>query len=194
MRAAIVLLALAAAWPAAAQQQYQDPTAIIRSLAPKKYLPEHSGVRDTAQPPRRAIDLEVPFQLDSADLTDAARRQLDALGQALGAPELAESRFLIAGHTDASGGADYNKALSERRAQAVLHYLVDVHGVSEARLLASGFGEERLKNTDQPTAAENRRVEVVALDPPQTAAEPAAKSDAPGAKTDADSRTQKITF
>lgn len=185
MRTAAILLALAAAWPAAAQQQFQDPTAIIRSLAPKKYLPEHSGVRDTT-PPRRAIDLEVPFQLDSAALTDAARRQLEALGQALRAPELAGSRFLIAGHTDASGGADYNKALSQRRAQAVLRYLVDVQGISEARLLAAGFGEERLKNPERPTAAENRRVEVVALDP-ETPSQPAGK-------TDADSRTQKITF
>ncbi len=194
MRAAAFLIVLAAALPAAAQQQYQDPTAIIRSLAPKKYLPEHSGVRDTTEPRRRAIDLEVPFQLDSAGLTDAARRQLDALAQALNAPELAESRFLIAGHTDASGAADYNKALSERRAAAVLRYLVDTHGVSEQRLLASGFGEEKLKNTDDPAAAENRRVEVVALDPPAAPAQPAAKSGTAPAKSDADSRTQKITF
>lgn len=192
MRAIFIGLALATVLPAAvlAQQQYQDPTAIIRSLAPKKYLPEHSGVRDTAAPARRAIDLEVPFRLDSAELTDAARRQLDALAQALRSAQLADARFLIAGHTDATGAADYNKALSERRAQSVLLYLVEVQGISEARLLAAGFGEEKLKNADDPAAAENRRVEVVALEPPPAPAQPAA----PAPKSDADSRTQKITF
>jgi outer membrane protein OmpA-like peptidoglycan-associated protein len=185
-------VALALLAPAAlAQQQYQDPTAIIRSLAPKKYLPEHSGRQDTAPPVARAVDLDVPFQLGSAALTDAARRQLDALAEALLAPELAEQRFLIAGHTDATGAADYNKALSERRAASVLRYLVEIHGVAEARLLAAGFGEERLKNTAHPAAAENRRVEVVALDP-QAPAQPAPQP--PAAPTPKKSRTEKITF
>jgi outer membrane protein OmpA-like peptidoglycan-associated protein len=187
VRTTTIILTLALLAPAAlAQQQYQDPTAIIRSLAPKKYLPEHSGVR-AAEPAQRAIDLEVPFQLGSAELTDVARRQLDALAEAMRAPELADSRFLIAGHTDATGAADYNKALSERRARSVLRYLVEIHGVTETRLLAAGFGEERLKNAGQPEAAENRRVEVVALDaeaPAQPQAETAPKKP----------RTEKITY
>lgn len=187
MRPTAIFLALALLPAAAlAQQQYQDPTAIIRSLAPKKYLPEHSGQRE-AEPAKRAIDLEVPFQLGSAELTDAARRQLDALGEAMRSPELAAQRFLIAGHTDATGAAEYNKALSERRARSVLRYLVEAHGVLEARLLAAGFGEERLKNADQPEAAENRRVEVVALEP-QAPAQPQAET-APNKP-----RTEKITY
>lgn len=193
MRFTALTLALALLAPAAlAQQQYQDPTAIIRSLAPKKYLPEHSGVRDTApEPEKRTIDLEVPFRLGSAELTDVARRQLDALAEAMRAPELADSRFLIAGHTDATGAADYNKALSERRAESVLRYLVEIQAVSEARLLAAGFGEERLKNTAQPEAAENRRVEVVALEPEQPVQSPAATAPADAPKK---SRTEKITY
>ena len=191
MRLTTLTLACALLAPTVlAQQQYQDPTAIIRSLAPKKYLPEHSGVRDET-PPKRAIDLEVPFKLDSADLTEVARHQLDALAEAMLAPELARSRFLIAGHTDATGDAEYNKGLSERRAAAVMNYLVENHDISALRLLAAGFGEERLKNTAQPDAAENRRVEIVAV---EVEPAPAPQAQPAPPETPKKSRTEKITY
>ena len=70
--------------------------------------------------------------------------------------------FEIAGHTDASGSADYNKSLSQRRADSVLQFLID-HGVERERLQSIGHGEERLLNTDDPGHPENRRVEITNL-------------------------------
>ena len=58
-----------------------------------------------------------------------------------------------------------NMTLSERRAEAVRDYLVGHFSIGASRLIAIGYGEERLKNTADPDAAENRRVEVVNLGP-----------------------------
>lgn len=114
---------------------------------------------------RRAVDLDIRFKVNSAELTEAARRQLDALGAALKSEKLAGSRFGINGHTDASGAAAYNKILSEKRALAVKGYLAGKFGIDPARLDAVGWGEERLKNPFDPKSAENRRVEVINLTP-----------------------------
>jgi OOP family OmpA-OmpF porin len=66
---------------------------------------------------------------------------------------------VVEGHTDSTGADAYNQALSERRANAVLKYLVDA-GVPAARLSARGFGESE-PVADNDTAegrAQNRRV------------------------------------
>ncbi len=108
-----------------------------------------------------ALDFEVYFPFDSADLTLEARNELLALGAALASRELQPYRYLIAGHTDAKGDAVYNLALSERRAAAVRRFLVEQFPIAPARLFSIGFGETRLKVPDAPQAALNRRVEVM---------------------------------
>lgn len=126
----------------------------------------------------RSIDLGVRFEINSARLTKAARRQLYELGKALTSPRLAKAKFQINGHTDASGAAAYNKALSTKRARAVKSYLVERFGVDPRRLAAHGWGEERLKDSLNPNDPVNRRVEIVNVSPP--AAGPAAQ---PGGAT-----------
>ncbi len=151
-----VLALAAAAVPGWAQDDsFQDHNSILRGLAPVEYLPEHAG--------RPSIDLDVRFRLGSAELTDAAMRQLDELAAAMRAEALVESRFLIAGHTDATGAAAYNLALSRRRADAVKSYLVRRNGIVETRLETVGWGEERLKDPFDPASVVNRRVEVTVL-------------------------------
>ncbi len=110
---------------------------------------------------RPTIDLTIYFNYNSAEITPQAERTLIELGKALTSSELANARFLVAGHTDAKGSVGYNQALSERRAEAIRRYLMDRFGVGEARLLAMGFGEEQLKNTADPNSGDNRRVQVV---------------------------------
>jgi outer membrane protein OmpA-like peptidoglycan-associated protein len=70
---------------------------------------------------------------------------------------------MLAGHTDATGSADYNKGLSERRAYSVQRYLIDAYRIDPARLRTVGFGEERLLKDVYPDDPRNRRVEVVNL-------------------------------
>jgi outer membrane protein OmpA-like peptidoglycan-associated protein len=110
----------------------------------------------------RTVDLDIQFGLNMAKLTDEARHQLAELGQALNSDRLVGARFEINGHTDASGKAGNNKALSLKRAKAVRDFLVKSLAVNAKRLVVHGYGEERLKNSIAPNAAENRRVEIIA--------------------------------
>ncbi|MBE0529632.1 MAG: OmpA family protein [Rhodospirillales bacterium] len=111
----------------------------------------------------RSIDLDIKFDLESAQLTAGAKTQLDFLGQALVSPLLATAQIGIYGHTDASGTAHLNKALSEKRAAAAKSYLLERFAIDPERLITAGYGEEKLKNPANPNGAENRRVEVVNL-------------------------------
>jgi OmpA-OmpF porin, OOP family len=113
----------------------------------------------------RSISLTVDFDTDSAQLTAQAMAALDALGRALSNRELAGYRFRIEGHTDTVGSPDYNRALSEQRAAAVVAYLTTKFRVAPARLQAVGMGEQGLLVPTPPQTPElrNRRVEIINL-------------------------------
>ena len=66
----------------------------------------------------------------------------------------------IEGHTDTRGSDKANRTLSEKRAAAVLQYLLG-QGIAATRLSANGYGEDRLATTDDSITghAQNRRVE-----------------------------------
>jgi OOP family OmpA-OmpF porin len=66
----------------------------------------------------------------------------------------------IEGHTSSEGPADYNRSLSQRRAEAVLNFLAG-RGVEKERMVAKGYGEDRPVATNSTEAGRqaNRRVE-----------------------------------
>ncbi len=70
----------------------------------------------------------------------------------------------VEGHTDNQGSAASNRALSEKRAQAVVAWLTS-HGVAAARLTAKGFGQTEpvADNATEDGRAKNRRVELAKL-------------------------------
>ena len=117
-----------------------------------------------------AIDLEVYFDFNSAEITSEAEPQLRELGAALSDPKLKGATISINGHTDGVGGDAFNKKLSERRATMIKEYLVDNFQLPAANLRSIGYGKTRPKNKMDPNASENRRVEVVNLAPQATAA------------------------
>ena len=108
-------------------------------------------------------DLRINFASNSAKLNPAAKAQLDELGRALQLPQLSALAFVIAGHTDAAGGAELNKNLSERRAESVVNYLIESYSIAPDRLEAEGFGESKLLDQAKPNSGINRRVEVMRL-------------------------------
>jgi len=74
---------------------------------------------------------------------------------------LASYNILVAGYTDASGNAEYNQQLSERRAQAVIEYLeqkLDIPLYLVLAPAAMGFSHPAASNETQEGAAQNRRV------------------------------------
>ena len=120
--------------------------------------------------PQRSVDLTVPFARNSARLTATAREQLDELGAALAGETLKALQVGVHGHTDASGPAAYNQTLSEKRATAVVKYLVERFSLDRERLSHAGYGEERLLPDIKANSPRHRRVEVVVFAPVTRAA------------------------
>jgi outer membrane protein OmpA-like peptidoglycan-associated protein len=115
-------------------------------------------VSDTARS-KGVIDLNIPFELNSSGLQPQAIEQLRQLETALKSAALLHDRFLVAGHTDATGSAEYNRRLSLRRAAAVKDFLVG-SGIEPERLQSTGEGASRLLAPDRPSDPVNRRVEI----------------------------------
>jgi outer membrane protein OmpA-like peptidoglycan-associated protein len=106
------------------------------------------------------LDFTIHFGFDSAEIEQDSYGTLDSLAKALKSEALYNAYFLINGHTDAKGSDDYNLDLSQRRADAVVAYLVS-QSVDASHLKAIGFGESALKDPGDGESAANRRVEIV---------------------------------
>ena len=140
-----------------------SPTPGSSSPEAKPELKPDDAVRRAEAKEAPSIDLEIYFNYKSAEIAPKAVAVLDTLGRALSDARLADDSFLIAGHTDAKGGAAYNLELSQRRAQAVRQFLIANFKVGAERLIAKGYGLQRLKTPNDPLAAGNRRVQIVNL-------------------------------
>ena len=125
----------------------------------KRKTPRALPVSVPKLPQGQRLDLVILFEFDSAFIRPASRPQLQALCDAIGQMQ-ANDKFAIIGHTDASGGAQYNFNLSKRRATEVRRHLITECGVSGDRLQAYGFGEERLLNGIEGRSEKQRRVEI----------------------------------
>jgi outer membrane protein OmpA-like peptidoglycan-associated protein len=112
---------------------------------------------------RPSLSLSIQFDFDSARIRPESLVALGNLAAALGSAALLPSKFVIEGHTDAKGSAEYNRKLSDQRAAAVKDLLV-AKGIDGARLVSVGKGSSELANASAPQAAENRRVKIVNLD------------------------------
>jgi len=106
--------------------------------------------------------LPIKWNLGSATLTLAAKKIINT--RLL--PILKDGKMVeIASHTDSRGSASSNQNLSERRARAVVNYLM-AKGINASQLVAKGYGESRLTNrcsdgvscTEKEHAANRRTV------------------------------------
>lgn len=139
---------------------FADGNPVARPRAPRGVDSDRGRVRVDYG---HAIDITVFFEYDSARLTPEAGAQLAPLGRALQSRQLLPYRFLVAGHTDASGDPAYNRSLSLRRAAAVRGYLAQTYGVDPLRLVIHGWGQSRLKDRVNPFSGINRRVEIALI-------------------------------
>lgn len=102
----------------------------------------------------------VTFATNSADLNSQFFGTLDSVALVL--KEYDKTVVDISGHTDNTGGLEYNQQLSERRAGTVANYLTG-RGIASDRVIRQGFGWSRpVASNDTPEGRQaNRRVEIV---------------------------------
>lgn len=108
--------------------------------------------------------LAVNFKVGSAVLSSESKAKLDELAtKALNAKGYVVE---VSGFTDASGSVDRNRALSQRRADTVIRYLIENHRIPLRRIVTPyGYGESNAiaENNSRAGRAQNRRVEVKLL-------------------------------
>jgi OOP family OmpA-OmpF porin len=148
-------------------------SAILRTVSPLRslglQLEDHMTVTAAAAGPSlqaRLNDLlsrtQIEFDSNQASLTARGRAALDRLVPVL--TQAPHASIEIGGHTDAFGAADYNKDLSQRRAEAVKDYLTS-HGVTH-ELTAVGYGATKplVAGISRAALQRNRRIELHVLE------------------------------
>ncbi|MEO7889004.1 MAG: OmpA family protein [Vicinamibacterales bacterium] len=103
---------------------------------------------------------KIQFAWDQPRLADESLPVLDEVAQAL--KDNKSFRVQIEGHSSSEGGDGHNQTLSEKRADAVLDYLV-AKGIPRERLVSKGLSSSvPIETNDTPAGREaNRRVEFV---------------------------------
>lgn len=101
----------------------------------------------------------ISFDYDSAEILETSWPIINSLHEGLSSEDA--NSIQIVGHSSSEGADDYNRDLSERRAQAVVTTLVEL-GASPTKLSASGRGEDEpiASNDDEAGRSLNRRVEI----------------------------------
>jgi len=107
----------------------------------------------------------VHFKINSFDLTKDAKSALDEFAQKI--KGLDKGVYLeIQGHTDDTGGTDYNDQLGQQRAEAVRRYLSREHKLPLGRISTISYGDSDpvASNKTAKGRSQNRRVVIVVLE------------------------------
>ncbi len=157
-------------------EKYINDTLMISSLGYKNHLIPVKTIKElrnepfvfslsstsfellTAEIGGSIILKNVFFEFDQYNLLETSFPELEKLRKfMIKNPKISVE---IAGHTDNEGDDDYNLALSEARASAIVAYL-NHHGIDQKRLVARGYGETKpiVPNDTEENQAKNRRVE-----------------------------------
>src|SRR5467141_2221066 len=102
------------------------------------------------------------FEYDSDVLQSSAIGQLQKLGTLI--QRNSKATFSVEGYTDSFGSFEYNLDLSQRRADSVKRYLVEVMRINPAQVETHGYGATKFRASPNGSIEEqnaNRRVEVV---------------------------------
>ncbi len=140
------------------------PASTVRTPAPAAIVAA-APVRVVVPVPVRTEQycaiLDFRFEIDQDEIQREEQEKLAAVGAFL--TRYPDSIALIEGHTDNVGAPEYNMALSRRRADSVVRYLVENLHIAPARLTAVGYGETRplVDNDSELGKRMNRRIDAV---------------------------------
>ena len=106
------------------------------------------------------VESSVHFGFDRYNLTSKAKEALDQLGSEL--PNARHYIVVVDGNTDSTGSAEYNYALSKKRADTVIQYLAEKYQIPAYRVYLIGLGKDKPaeSNSSRAGRAKNRRVDV----------------------------------
>lgn len=127
----------------------------------KKQLPG-TQVDRTADGVRVTFDSEILFSTNSSVITENAKQSIRELVKTIN--KYGQPNVQIQGHTDATGTAEYNKWLSDKRASSVKTFAIGL-GVAAERIQTMGYGVTKpiAPNNTPEGRAKNRRVEVIVI-------------------------------
>ncbi|AMJ67295.1 OmpA family protein [Hymenobacter sp. PAMC 26628] len=108
-----------------------------------------------------SVDEAVLFDTDKATVKPSAAKALAQITGSIG-QRFAKSEVRVMGFADSRGDKDYNKDLSEKRAEAVKNYLVTTGKIDAGRVSVEPMGEAQpvASNATAAGRKENRRVEI----------------------------------
>ena len=170
----VLALAAAATLPALASdavdmgQSLPDAKAVSEGLFPEDACEQLKAAGFKCMGFKPAVRYSLPassFRVGSAELPDGLKRQLEVFAEVLKSKRGSGKSVRVEGHADASGVAVANVQLSQRRADAVRDYLVEL-GADAAMITPVGIGAAAPKNSTDPFAPENRRVGIGRATPP----------------------------
>ncbi|RBI77478.1 hypothetical protein DQW77_00245 [Roseovarius sp. TE539] len=123
---------------------------------------ERVGITNTGDRLIVTMPQDILFETDSSEVNPVLRSDLLTVADSL--KTYPDTSVQVVGHTDNTGEASYNQALSQRRANAVADVLMS-GGVSFGRIQTIGRGEDQpvASNLTPEGRAQNRRVEIVIL-------------------------------
>jgi len=144
------------------------PITVAGDLPPPPPPPPPEPEPEPPKPPPRVevrdnkieIREKIQFEYNKAEIKEVSFDLLNEIAQVIkDNPQI--KKIQIEGHASSEGNDDYNLRLSDRRAKAVMAYLVDKGGIPAEELTAKGFGETKpiADNDTEEGREKNRRVE-----------------------------------
>ena len=146
-----------------AQEEEEDESAAPEAEA-EEFVPstqDAAALESGLVEEGRVVVDAILFAFDDDEILPESADALDTVAGLLeDNPDLG---LLVVGHTDGVGSFDYNLRLSLDRAQSVVAWLSEEHGISEGRLRPAGAGpmSPMTTNRTEDGRAQNRRVELV---------------------------------
>jgi outer membrane protein OmpA-like peptidoglycan-associated protein len=139
---------------------YYAQTIVTEKQMQQEVTADASSLRDEINKSGHVAVYGIHFDTGKATIQADSENVLSEIVKLL--QQTADLKLRVEGHTDSQGNAAANQALSEKRAQAVVAWLVS-HGVTNGRLAAKGLGptEPVADNSTEDGRAKNRRVELV---------------------------------
>lgn len=139
------------------------PTPVMPPPAadPRAVSQVDTGSTDPLNDPKGVLaNRSVYFDFDSYAVRDGDKSVVENHSQYL--TKHSDRKILIQGNTDERGGAEYNLALGQKRAEAVRKAMAAL-GVSESQMEAVSLGKEKPKATgsNEEAWAQNRRADIV---------------------------------